>query len=301
MIIERAKQAATVGAPIVALLVTACTASEPAAEQVEVTRVVERIVEVPVTVLVTPTLPTVTPEPPPTPMLQATVVPSQAMTGAALEYLQIFFTNYGNHLRANAGYFTWDAPGLDVFFDVALVVDDNVHCETARVYRSSGEPEPICDLVFRSHTTVQHLSVQTPQGDLMCERQGLSQPLATYFHCSRLSSNTTLTHITIIFVNEGNLLRAYAAPDFLWDAPDLELFFDVDLVVDDSQRCDTARIRWDSVRSEEPVVICDLTFRSHYYRSTPICSDSPGKTLSANETTSRTHIIRTSSVLDGIS
>ena len=53
MSIGSIRNAATVSAAVVSLLITACTAPEPVVERVEVTRVVNRNVEVPVTVPVT--------------------------------------------------------------------------------------------------------------------------------------------------------------------------------------------------------------------------------------------------------
>ncbi|MDE2785199.1 MAG: hypothetical protein OXL37_00905 [Chloroflexota bacterium] len=169
--------------------------------------------------------------------------------------------NYGDHLRAQASpRFRLNAPDLDVFVDLDLIVDDGERCNTARIYWGGEGPEPICDLPFRGHATVQRVSLQTPQGDLHCERDDFSDPQATFFNCTRSSSDTPLVDMGIHFINYGNYLRAYADSHFHLDTPDLDIFVDLALVVDDGERCDTARIYWSS---EEPEVICDLAFRSH--------------------------------------
>ena len=226
---------------------------------VEVTREVTR--EIPVTVLVTPTPPPATAGPSPAPTSPPIVSPSRSLTEATLEDMQVMFVNYGDHLRAEASpRFRLDAPDLDVFVDLDLAVDDNERCDTARIYWGREEPEVICDLAFRSHTTVQRISLQTPQGDLQCKRADYSGPYATYFNCIRSSTETTLEDVGIFFSNHGDRLRAYADPYFSLDVPDLEVFVDVELVVDDGERCDTARVYWGT---GEPEVICDQAFRSH--------------------------------------
>ena len=169
--------------------------------------------------------------------------------------------NYGDHLRAKASpRFRLDAPDLDVFVDLDLAVDDNERCDIARVYWGREEPKVICDLAFRSHTTVQRISLRAPQGNLRCERADYSDAYATYFHCVRSSTESTLEDIGIHFMNYGDNLRAYADPYFSLDVPDLDIFVDVSVVVDDGERCDTVRIYWGN---GEPEVICDLAFRSH--------------------------------------
>ena len=219
--------AAMVSAAVVSLLVTACTAPEPAVERVEVTRVVDRIVEVPVTVpviriieqtvevqvnvpvtevlektaevtrevtrkipvtgLVISTPPQATAAPSPAPTSRPTVAPAESLTETTLERMQVWFVNYGDHLRAKASprFLILDAPDLDVFVDWDLVVDDEERCDTARIYWGTGDSEAICDLPFRSHTTVQRVSLQTPQGDLRCERDDFSDAVFTSFSCTR--------------------------------------------------------------------------------------------------------------------
>lgn len=261
MSIGSIRNAATVSAAVVSLLITACIAPEPVVERVEVTKVVNRSVEVPVTVLVTPTPPPATDGPSPAPTSPPIVSPSRSLTEATLEDMQVMFVNYGDHLRAKASpRFRLDAPDLDVFVDLDLAVDDNERCDTARVYWGREEPKVICDLAFRSHTTVQRISLRAPQGDFQCERADYSDAYATYFHCVRSSTENTLEDIGIHFMNYGDNLRAYADPYFSLDVPDLDIFVDVSLVVDDGERCDTVRIYWGT---GEPEVICDLAFRSH--------------------------------------
>ena len=302
MSIGSIRNAATVSAAVVSLLVTACTAPEPAVERVEVTRVVDRNVkvpvtvpvtriieqtvevqvnvpvtevvektvevtrevtrEIPVTVLVTSTPPPTTAAPLPVPTSRPTVSPAESLTETTLERMQVWFVNYGDHLRAKTSprFLILDTPDRDVFVDLDLVVDDEERCDTARIYWGREEPEFICDLAFRSHTTVQRISLQSPQGDLQCQRADYSDPHATYFHCARSSTETALEDIGIHFMNYGDHLRAYADPYFGLDVPDLDIFVDVDLIVDDDERCDTARIYWGTGDSE---AICDLAFRSH--------------------------------------
>lgn len=253
--------AAMVSAGVVLLLVAACAAPEPVVEQVEVTRVVDRTIEVPVTVLVTPTPPRATGAPLPVATSRPTVSPSESLTDTTLKRMQVMFVNYGDHLRAEASpRFILDASDLDVFVDLDLVVDDRERCDTARIYWGREEPEVICDLAFRSHTTVQRISLRTPQGNLQCERADYSDAYATYFHCVRSSTETKLDDIGIHFMNYGDHLRAYADPYFGLDVPDLDIFVDVSLVVDDGERCDAVRIYWGT---GEPEVVCDLAFRSH--------------------------------------
>ena len=294
MSIGAIRNAATGSAAVVLLLVAACTAPEPVVERVEVTRVVERNVEVPVTVPVTrlveqtvevqvnvpvtqvmektvevtrevtreiPVTVFLTPTLPPTARLPTSLTPSISSAGVVLDYMQIIFTNDGGHLRAHSTpHFNWYAPELDVFVDVGLVVDDHERCETARIYWGSRHPEIICDLASRSHTTVQRASLETSQGSLICERDDFSNPEATFFNCTRSSTETPLKSIGIYFVNHRDNLRAYASTNFVLDVPHLDIFVDLDLVVDNHERCDAARIHWGL---GEPEVICDLEFRSH--------------------------------------
>lgn len=242
----------------IVVLIIACAQPEPVVRQVEVTREVTR--EIPVTVVVTPTPSPIKAVPPGSPALPSTGPPSGPLTEITLEYLQVYFRNYGDRLRAYADpHFIWNAPDVEVFFDLDLVVDDQERCATTRVHWGPGEPELICDLDFRSHTTVERVSVQTPQGNLQCERTG-SDRSGTYFTCTRSSGETALANIPILFVNERDHLSVYAVPHFLWDAPDLDVSVDLVLVVDDRERCDAARLHWGL---EEPEVVCDLPSRSH--------------------------------------
>ena len=139
---------------------------------------------------------------------------ARSSTETALEDIGIHFMNYGDHLRAYADpYFGLDVPDLDIFVDVDLIVDDDERCDTARIYWGTGDSETICDLAFRSHTTVQRVSLQTPQGNLRCERDDFSDAIftsspvpgrnrysgGTPCQCLRHPPSLTTTHKTASF------------------------------------------------------------------------------------------------------
>ena len=206
-------------AAAVVLLAIACTTPEPVVQELEVTRVVDRTVEVevtvpvtriieqtvevevtvpvtrnvekpvevtrevtkeiPVTVIVTPTLPKATSTPRPTATPLPTTTPSISLAETTQANLWVYFTNDDDRLEVYAD------PAFDVDrFDLDLFVDGVEYCNTARIYGDDGGLEMGCEIEYRSHTTAQRVSAQTPFGDLRCERNNASDSAETVFACA---------------------------------------------------------------------------------------------------------------------
>ena len=201
------------------VLVVACSVPEPVVQQVEVTRLVDRTMEVqvtvpvtrviertievevtvpvtrilentvevtrevtrevPVTVVVTPTLLAATATPRPTSTPGPTPTPSIALSEATRANLWVHFSNDGDRLAVYAD------PAFDLDqFDLDLLVDGVEYCNAARIYGDDGPLEMGCETQYRSHTTVQRVSAQTPIGDLRCERNNAADSTETVFACA---------------------------------------------------------------------------------------------------------------------
>ena len=189
-------------------LVLACTPPEPVVERVEVTRQVEvtvavpqtvevkvpfpqtRIVEqtvevtreVPITVVVTATPPPVTATPRPT--ATPTRVPTPTATPVPLHQTEsanlfVSFLNEGDVLKVAV------TSGFDVAeYELTVLADGHEYCNTTRMYADDGLTYLSCEYETRPHSSVSHVSAQTPLGDLRCVRHEISTTTVTTFACT---------------------------------------------------------------------------------------------------------------------
>lgn len=146
-------------------------------QRVEILREVTR--EVPVTVIVTPTRANPATD-------SGASIAASAFTDVALKSMSLYFMNRGDRLEvlADSG-FQWDRSNLNIFVDadLSVVVDAAETCRAPTLCVGCWEPETLCDLEFRSHTSVQQVSVQTPLATLECKRSQFSDDLQTIFIC----------------------------------------------------------------------------------------------------------------------
>lgn len=168
--------------------------------EVPVTRIVEQPIEVPVTqivekeievtrlVIATPTpgptplatptpKPTATPRPVPTPAATPTPKPDLSATLRAALWINIYDGEY-------SWFEVYANPAFDVdAFDLSVFVDGKEYCNPNRIYADDGDVELSCETDNRPHTAVSRVSVQTPRGDLRCEKHHTSERQRTVFAC----------------------------------------------------------------------------------------------------------------------
>ena len=198
-------------------LALACTPPEPVVERVEVTRQVEVAVaamqtievefpslathiaeqtveipptrevtrEVPITVVVTATPPPATPTPAatptPTPAPMPTIEPtltSEQLSQSDNYNVLIALTNDDDYLVVQA-----DTAFVADTFDLDVLVDGQAYCNSNRIYPDDGLVELGCESEKRRHTSVDRVSIQTPDGDLRCAKHVSSDEVLTGFIC----------------------------------------------------------------------------------------------------------------------
>ena len=175
----------------------ACAPPEPVVERVEVTRQVEVAVEVPQTVEVKVPFPqtriveqtvevtrevpitvVVTATPPPaTPAVEPTLT-SEQLSQADDYNAAVALTNDDDYLSVQVSTaFTADE------FDLDVLVDGQEYCNTVRIYPDDEFVELGCESEKRRHTSVDRVSIQTPNGDLRCAKHVMSEDVITFFLC----------------------------------------------------------------------------------------------------------------------
>ena len=122
-------------------------------------------------------MPTPTPAATPTPAVEPTLT-SEQLSQADDYNAAVALTNDDDYLSVEvATAFTADE------FDLDVLVDGQEYCNTVRIYPDDEFVELGCESEKRRHTSVDRVSIQTPNGDLRCAKHVMSEDVITFFLC----------------------------------------------------------------------------------------------------------------------